>query len=200
MLRLGKYMDKKDVSISIICGLAVSLILADFLPRGQKLAIISIFFILPALAVSGLYIAEWLGKKWLFLHQAGKFALAGAFADAIDIKAFQVLILIAPFSIFFKSVSFLIATAVKYLLNKKWAFSAPGEPALGGEQHNYKEIIQFILITCGGLAIDVAVFYFLDKISTGLSPKLWSEAGIIIAALTASVWNFLGYKFLVFNK
>jgi hypothetical protein len=51
-----------------------------------------------------------------------------------------------------------------------------------------------------GLAIDVVSFYYFSKIKTGISLKLWVELSIIFAALIAAVWNFLGYKFLVFKK
>ena len=145
---------------------------------------------MPILAVIGLWVADLLGKRFFIVRQAGRFVLVGAFADVIDIKVFQLLFIFAPFSIFFKTVSFIIATIIKYFANKRWAFEKPE----GGQA------LHFFLVTLVGLAIDVVSFYYLGKIKVGLSTHLWVELTIIFAALIAAIWNFLGYKFLVFKK
>ena len=130
----------------------------------------------------------------MFAHQAGKFALAGAFADVVDIKVYQLVILALPFSIVIKAFSFLVATAIKYWANKTWSFSAQNNPAKGWE------ILKFFSVTIVGLIIDIAAFYYLEKVHIGISATLWLELCIIIAALITAIWNFLGYKFLVFKK
>jgi hypothetical protein len=33
-----------------------------------------------------------------------------------------------------------------------------------------------------------------------IQTKIWEELSIILAALVAAIWNFLGYKFIVFKK
>ena len=186
-------MKKQDINFAIICGLSVAWIALDFLGTYGW----SFFIILPILSVVGLWIAELLGKKFVFIHQAGKFALAGVFADVVDIKVFQFLILYAPFSLFFKGVSFLIAIAVKYWANKHWAFEKPGNDGI------HKEIAKFLMVAVIGLLINVAAFYCATKIihpQFGISASLWTEIGIIFAALVVAIWNFLGYKFIVFKK
>ena len=40
----------------------------------------------------------------------------------------------------------------------------------------------------------------LKKIKVGITGKSWQEVSIILAALVAAAWNFLGYKFIVFKK
>ena len=179
-------MKKIDIIFAIICGLAVALIVIDFLNTHGWL----FFIILPLLSVVGLLLCDIIGKKFLFVSQAGKFALVGAFADVVDIKAFQLLFWLAPFSLFFKGISFLMATGIKYWANKHWAF----------EKHEGGQVAQFFIVTLVGLAIDILAFYFLSKISTGITSKLWVELSIILSALITAVWNFLGYKFLVFKK
>jgi len=179
-------MNKKDIFFAIICGLAVAWVAADFIGGYEWI----VFVILPLLSVIGLWLVDLIGRKFLFVHQAGKFALAGALADVIDIKVFQLLFWLVPFSLFFKGVSFLVATGIKYWANKHWAF----------EKHEGGQIAQFFLVTLVGLAIDVMAFYFISRISTGITVKLWVELSIILAALITAVWNFIGYKFLVFKK
>ena len=82
-------MKKIDIIFAVICGLAVAWIAGDFLPKYG----IVFYAILPVLSILGLWIVEIVGRKLLFLHQSGKFALVGAFADVVDIKVFQLLIL-----------------------------------------------------------------------------------------------------------
>jgi len=135
------------------------------------------------------------GKKFKFVDEAGRFFLVGAFADVIDIKVYQLLFFVLPFSTFIKAISFLVATLIKYWWNKGWAFFKEGAES----KHTPKEILLFFGVTLIGLLLNVASFYFFDKIETGLEPKLWTEVSIILAALVAAVWNFLGYKFLVFK-
>jgi len=179
-------MSKNDVFFSIICGLAVAWVATDFFGRYAWI----FFIILPVLSILGLWLADLIGKRFLFIHQAGKFVLAGAFADVADIKIFQLLLWFAPFSLFCKGISFLVAMGIKYWANKHWAFG----------EHDGRQIAQFFLVTVVGLAINVSSFYFLSRIGTGISTKLWVELSIIFAALITAVWNFLGYKFIVFKK
>ncbi|MCX6723204.1 MAG: GtrA family protein, partial [Candidatus Staskawiczbacteria bacterium] len=74
----------------------------------------------------------------------------------------------------------------------------------GGEKHDIiKEIFMFIFVVVVGLLIYVAAFYCATQIihpQFGISTKIWTELSIIFAALVVAIWNFLGYKFLVFKK
>jgi len=203
MFQVSGFMKKTDIIFSSICGLAVAWIVDDFFGGLVNGYLRWIFFlILPALSIIGLWLANLIGKKILFVKQAGKFALAGAFADVIDIKVFQFLFFLAPFSLFFKGVSFLIATAIKYWTNKHWAFQGDisRKPDIQEKGHRGTEAVKFFLVTLIGLAINVVSFYYFTKIKIGMPTKLWVELSIIFAALTAAMWNFLGYKFIVFKK
>lgn len=185
-------MNKRDVIFAVICGLAVAWVVLDFaLPFAR-----AFFVILPVLSVAGLLLCDILGKKLLFVRQAGRFVLVGVFADVVDIKVFQLLFWLVPFSLFFKIVSFLIAVVIKYAINKYWTFEKTGEGAS-------REAVQFFAVTIVGLLLNVASFYCATKIigpQFALSTTLWTELSIIFAALVAAIWNFLGYKFLVFKK
>jgi putative flippase GtrA len=179
-------MRRIDILFAAICGLAVAWIAVDFFGQYAWVS----FIILPILAVLGLRLADFLGQKIPIVRQTGKFVLSGALADVIDIKVFQFLFWLFPISSLFKAVSFLIATFIKYFTNKHWTF----------EKHEGGEVVVFFFVTLIGLAIDVVSFYYFSKISAGIPTKLWTELSIIFAALTAAVWNFLGYKFIVFKK
>ena len=186
---------KKDIILAAICGLSVSWIAFDFL---GKIGLIFVI-IFPILSIIGLCLLDLIGRKFLFVRQLGKFALAGAFADVFDIKIFQLIFLFLPYSLFVKAISFIFATFIKYFSDKYWTFSARGGSAWGGEKIHI-EMIKFFAVAVLGLLINVASFYFFSKINIGATAKIWQEASIIFAALVTAIWNFCGYKFLVFKK
>jgi len=183
-------MKNKDLIFAIICGLSVTWITFDFFGKYGWIFL----FVLPVLSVIGLWLVELVGKKFLFVHQAGKFGLAGAFADVVDIKVFQLVFLFLPFPDVVKAISFIVGTLVKYFSDKYWAFEKHDK----NEMH--KEMAKFFLVAIIGLAINVVSFNYFGKIKTGLSIKTWQEICIILAAIVTATWNFCGYKFLVFKK
>lgn len=183
-------MNKKDIFFSIVCGALVAWIAVDFF---GKLGFI-FFIIFPILSVLGLWITDKIGKKYPFIRQSGRFFLVGSFADVIDIKIFQFLFFLAPFSLLFKAISFLTATFIKYWWNKYWAFEKIEKEGIK------KEAAQFFAITLIGLGINVASFYYFSIIDAGLPVQTWQELCIILSALISAIWNFLGYKFFVFKK
>jgi putative flippase GtrA len=177
-------MKKTDIIFAIIGGFFVAWLATDFLDKKYAL-FLYIFF--PIFSIFCLVLANWLAKWKPFIFEAGKFVLAGGVADIIDIRAFQLIILFVPASLVVKALSFLIAVAIKYFANKLWVFQKT-------EKNNiHKEAGQFLIITLGGLALNVASFYCATKFIN-------IELSIIFSAIVASVWNFCGYKFFVFKK
>jgi putative flippase GtrA len=204
-------MNKRDIIYAIISGLAVAWIGMDFFPQYGLL----FFIVLPVLSVLGLLLCLPAGRqatgRWqkpIFIGQVGKFGLVGAFADVVDIKVFQILFLFAPLPLFLKGISFFIATAIKYLANKHWTFLTQGisvqdGPAFAKGSGVAKEMVQFFTVAIIGLLINVVAFYCATQIigpQFGISVELWTELGIIFSALVVAIWNFLGYKFIVFKK
>lgn len=136
--------------------------------------------------------------------QGIKHIIVGGFADLADIGFFNLIFLFFPAQIIVKAVSFLIAATIKYFGNKYWAFFTTPEPGGEGglEKTSTKEIFVFLIITLVGLAINVAVFSFFVNIKGGLgfSAELWRQISVILALLITAIWNFCGYKFIVFKK
>jgi len=194
-------MKLKDIIIASITGFFVAIIFADFISISKYYFLAwHLFWLFPALSVVCLWISEIIGKKYNFIYQAAKFFLVGAFSAVADIKFYQffewLLAFLLESSIISKSLSFLIATAVKYGGNKIWVFQKNSKDEIK------KEILQFTLITLVGLAIDVSAFYCATHFwrPNKIPNHIWTEISIIIAALIAAIWNFLGYKFIVFKK
>ena len=66
-----------------------------------------------------------------------------------------------------------------------------------------KEFGKFFLVSLGGFIINVTVASLVVNLiqpQFGLSETIWANIGGIVAALVTVIWNFLGYKFLVFKK
>lgn len=159
-----------------------------------------IFF--PILSLIGIWLAFLIGRKILVIFQIAKYLLSGALATVIDLSILNFLILITGIAvgyyfIFFKTISFITATFIKFLVSKFWTFED------FSKNKSLKETAQFFLVTLVGLAINVTVASFLVNsvgAQYGLSDKLWANIAGIIAAFITFTWNFIGYKFIVFKK
>lgn len=211
-----------DVIFSLAIGRVIGFLMNDFfLEWGIKLGFYYTFIlwiVFPFLSLFCLWLAYLIGRKFLFIYQAVKHLLVGAFATVFDLKIFVLLswfftslIFINP--LIFKGISFILSTIIKYWGNKYWAFekhepfdslrSDSGQAAQDKQDNVRKEIIQFFYITLFGLIIDISVFYYMTKLmgpQFNLSAVIWIKLSIIFAAIIAALWNFLGYKFLVFKK
>jgi len=128
------------------------------------------------------------------IKQGVRHILTGGFADLIDIGVFNLLFFFFPAQLTIKAISFLIAAIVKYFGNKYWVFDKPEKDGAK------KEIMQFLGVTLVGLLINVASFSIFVKINSGFSIEAWREISVILALIITAVWNFLGYKLLVFKK
>jgi len=140
---------------------------------------------------------------YLFVYQLAKFLLIGAFFSVFDLIIFN--FLLGYFGIsreeivryaFFVIISFTIVTVIKYLGDKYWAFEKSGMDRAGMEITTY-----FVITLISGI-IQTASASFLFA----LIPSILGNAMVVgnIAKIggivIASVWNFLGYKFIVFKK
>ncbi|MEK7519245.1 MAG: GtrA family protein [Patescibacteria group bacterium] len=156
----------------------------------------------PILSLIGIWISFLIGKKILVIFQIAKYLLSGVLATIIDLSILNFLILIfgvatGIYFTVFKTISFILATSVKFLISKFWTF----EELQKGK--SIKETIQFFLVTLVGLVINVTVASFLvNNVGSrgGVSDRLWANISGILAAFVTFTWNFLGYKFIVFKK
>lgn len=195
-----------DAVFALVSGYAIGWVARDFIKDyGIDIGFLYsllLHYILPVFSVFCLWIAFLAGKRFLFVFQAAKHLLIGAFATVVDLKLFEALVwtlsLLFPKAyIFPKTISFLAATLIKYWGNKHWAF----------EKHEKleakKEILLFFLVTIVGLILDVGLFYYFTKVlgpQFAIPTEIWLKLSVLMAAIVAAIWNFLSYKFLVFKK
>lgn len=201
-------MKKSDIILSLIISEITAWYFIIFLKeaaadsKAVSLVLWSLPIVFPILGVIGIWLTYLIGKKFLFIFQLAKFLLIGVFATIVDLGLLAFLILISGitsgiiYSIF-KAVTFVIATVSKYWGDKVWAFEKKETNGLG------KEFTKFFLVTLVGMVINVGVASLVVNLigpQFGLSKTIWANLGGIIAAFATVLWNFTGYKFLVFKK
>lgn len=206
-------MKKADIISPLIIGEAVALIFLGILKYGSLEFPPSIDdiivkwakflpILLPILAFFGIFIASFLAKKVLALFQLAKFILTGILNTFIDLGILTFLMGIFGFFsgwpyIVFKALSFTCAVVNSYFWNKFWTYEKKETKGAG------KEFGKFYLITGIGFLLNVSIASFIVNIvgpQFGLTAEVWAYIGAILAIICVFMWNFLGYKFLVFKK
>lgn len=140
----------------------------------------------------------------ILFKQISKFIVVGFLNTGIDFAVlnalmFSVKIYSGKWLILFNSISFAAAVINSYFLNKYWTFKAQN----AGEESKTKQFSQFLIISIVGISINDAIVYGIATFTSplfGFSPQIWTNAAKIIATLASMVWNFIGYKFIVFKK
>lgn len=172
--------------------------------------------VLPIVCAVCFYIAFLISKKISVIYQVAKFALVGGLNTLVDwgILAFLIFffrkffitepeeVLFAVFSVtiifysLYKAVSFVLATLNSYIWNKFWTFKRQAKETVS------KELTQFIIVSIIGFLINVGIasgiFKFIAP-AGGLNPDQWGIIAAVFATAVSMIWNFLGYKFIVFD-
>lgn len=209
---------KNDIIASLVIGeISAWLIIAVVNNLGIKVSyLFSLAVIFPILCLIGLSIAYLIGKKIPIIYQIAKFVLVGGFNTLVDwgilalsFFLFRKYFLIDSTDIFFsigavsiayyslyKSVSFIIAAGNSYLWNKLWTFKRESTEGMG------KEFGQFLIVTFIGFLLNVFIASVIFKYVLpfdSLTLDQWGIVSAVFATVISMVWNFLGYKFIVFD-
>jgi len=198
-------MKKIDIIIALITGEGVAWLFIWFIKKSAiEIAFLNwgLPILFPILALVGLWVSYLLGKKYLFIFQLAKFLLIGALFALFDLVILNSLM--GYFGIakgtaysIFVTISFVIVTSAKYIADKYWAFEKPEKEGVG------MEFTGFFIITLISGVIHIGVASLIVNIigpQFGILPLVWANVGKILGITVASVWNFLGYKFVVFKK
>ena len=190
--------------------IAITLYLADFtlpnMPLAEGVLYVSAAILFPALAGLSIVVGQ-VGTKYIqSLLQIVKFALVGVLNTLVDLGLFTILTVIFPgvglfVALLFKTISFLAAVTNSYLWNKLWVFDAATKT--NDTVNTLKEFTSFLIVSVGGLLINLFAFaasVFLISSLFEMSTLLVQVSAALIASISALVWNFLGYKIIVFKK
>lgn len=94
-------------------------------------------------------------------------------------------------------ISFSAALTVSFLLNKRWTFKDTSQT------DNFKKFNLFLIISLLGLAINTSVVALItSNVNPALAvgPYFLLNFAKIIATGASGLWNFSGYKMVVFKK
>jgi len=135
------------------------------------------------------------------LFQFYKFGLVGAANTLLDTAIYNVFLVTTGIAaggeiIGFKAISFTVAVLHSYFWNKYWTFGTKSHIAAG-------ELGKFVAISIAGLGIALGTVHVIINMIgplEGVSPFVWANIGQAAAIVFSTVWNFVGYKFIVFGK
>jgi putative flippase GtrA len=203
---------KADIISPLVIGEIIALIALIILNYPSKLtfALPSFVFawskylplILPLLCLLGIYVAKLLVGRIPVLFQLAKFVLVGASNTFVDLGILNILMLITgvfggvAYSLF-KAISFICSVINSYFWNKFWTFEKK-ETKVG-----LSEFGKFFVIAGIGFFLNVGIASLVVNIigpQFGLAKEVWANVGAFLAILVVFMWNFSGYKFIVFKK
>lgn len=206
-----------EIAAWLIIAVAKGILKPDFYSKIYNFLIIGLPIIFPIFCLIFIYLAFLIAKKIVVIRQAAKFVLVGGLNTLVDWGALAFLIfafnkyfsidsrdiLFIAFSLtiiyysLFKAISFILATINSYIWNKLWTFQRETTEKVS------KEFFQFIIVSIIGFLINVGVasliFKFISPFA-GLTNTQWAIVAAAIATAISMIWNFLGYKFIVFEK
>ena len=212
-------MTKKDYYLSLLAGFLIGLLLLPILRAAKPelydrlfIAIVPFFLIGTPL---GIAIAHRIGTKISAIWQIAKFAVIGVLNTLVDLGTLSLLIFlfrkifviestdiifpllgITIYSIY-KSASFIAANINSYYWNKYWTFDQ------SIKEKTRAEFLQFFAVSLVGFLINVTVASVVFKSVTpfaGFNSDQWGLIGAAAGSILGLVWNFVGYKFIVFKK
>lgn len=200
-------MRRRDVIGSLIIGEAAGLLMLAIgrglpLPRGLASLLPWLPLGFPLFTLAVMLVGSWLGRWSLAAYQLSKFGLVGGMDFLIDLGVLNLLIALTGiasgyYASAFKAVAFLVAVTSSFLWNKFWTFRALSIEHVG------LQFAQFFAVSALGLAINVGTFAVVNDFvgpPAGVLPRVWANAAAAAAATVGLLWNFTGYKFVVFKR
>ena len=143
-----------------------------------------------------------LTARFPIIKQLVRFVVVGVINTGIDflllnIEMFFTKITSGPEMLVQNTISFGLATINSYYLNKLWTFDDKDKKKGG------IKFAQFLTVSIIGVIINSSIVYLITSNihpMFGLSPQLWANIAKLAATAISLIWNFLGYKFIVFKK
>lgn len=199
--------NNKDIFLAGFAGLLIGFLMLPILLNlsfadvfgNSWLGIAGFVIGITIVTMAGMFVAKSLALYLPVILQLAKFIVVGVLNTLVDLGVLNLLILITdvalgPLYVVFKSISFVAAVSNSYVWNKYWTF--------GSKNGETKEIVQFFAVSVIGFLINVgfasAIANFVSIV--GVSDKLMANFGALAGTAVGLIWNFLGYKFVVFKK
>lgn len=210
---------KKDYLLGLLAGFITGIFLFPVLANIKvdfPYKILVLFLGLPLVMILGLFVGGFLSRWIKIFYQFSKFIVTGFMNAAVDFGILNIFLLFTGvaggifFSIF-KGISFIAANINSYVWNKFWTFKGKNAhmPSAQGSaeghmtiQRTSKEYIQFLIVSVIGLGINVGTASLVVSVigaQFGISAPLWANVGAACGSAAGLLWNFIGYKLIVFR-
>ena len=202
----------KNALIRGLAGLITGILLIPIL-KNLNVPVPYSVFLLPAgitlVFGAGVVIAQWLGRWIPWFFQFSKFVATGFMNATVDFGILNILIAIFGVAagtgyVLFKSGSFIIANINSFFWNRAWVFNSVKNSVsdtLGGSGAA-KKYIQFLIVSIIGLVINVGAATLVVNVigvQFSLDATVWANVGATGGSAAGLIWNFLGYKLIVFK-
>lgn len=139
-----------------------------------------------------------------FARQATRFCIVGVINTVVDIVVLNGLILITgtghsgPLFTAYKTISFIAALLNSYYMNARWTFAADDGP----HRPTVAQGAQFVVISILSSVVNIASASY---VATYMKPPAglehyWPTVAALVGTVFSFVFNFVGYKYLVFSK
>ena len=139
----------------------------------------------------------------IFARQATRFCIVGIINTAVDIVALNLLIFVTgtghsgPRFTAFKTISFVVALLNSFYMNSRWTFA--GE---AGDRPTVAQGAQFVVISVVASIVNIASASY---VASFVKPPVelvgyWPTVAALVGTVFSFVFNFIGYKFLVFSN
>ncbi len=199
---------KKDYLIGAVAGFftgTLFLVVFSFLKISFLYEKIAALVLLPILWAAGVWFGDFLGARVKpFFSQFGRYAAAGFLSTAIDFSVLNFTSYLTGVTAgviigWVNAPGFLIAVVNGYLWNKLWVFKDYDGNNL------FRDFPKFFAVGVGGLVINSVLIIALTtyapvSIIAAVGPSRWLNVAKFIANIAVLIWNFLGFKFIVFKK
>lgn len=134
-----------------------------------------------------------------------KFAAVGLIGSVIDFGIFNLLtIALHVSSIASSTVSFALAVINNFILNRFWTYPETRQSSI------YKPLVQFIIVSCLGLAIRIPLFAWLEKVLIPLAGKtipnvltptiVGHNVALALVIGVVMLWNYFVNRFWTFKN
>ncbi len=162
---------------------------------------------MPWIGAAGLAAAVFLGgvlgRRIMIFVQFSRFAAVGILNTAIDFGILNTLSLVsgATAGLVIGGVNlpgFSIAVFNSYLWNKLWVF----QDRPHGEKL-FHDFPRFLMVTGVGVVVNSALVVILTTYGgplVDIEPARWLNIAKVMATAVTFLWNFTGYKFIVFRQ
>ncbi len=210
----------RDLRLGFFAGFLIGLLSLPVLKAAKpelftSFSFFLIFFFLLGVPL-GLVVARYISQKIAIIWQIAKFGVIGVLNTFVDVGVLSLFIfvfrgyfsinpediaygggfLIITFYSFYKGFSFIVANINSYFWNKYWTFEQTVQKKTAAE------FAQFFTISVIGFFLNVSVASFVFKsvpAVLGFNVDQWGIIGALAGTVIGMVWNFLGYKFIVFK-